>query len=505
MATSQTELQTQIVELAEEAYEAFCGDISGMFGVDIECAQQDSRSETVKGLKKIFKNPVAVNCVKSKGTLNGTFQMIFDRVGLFTLSGVIVMLPEKRILENTKRGGDKEASEASDAIGEMGNLLIGSWDRIFREELEGHGHFSQTKTFIGDPWSGSKEEIELDDNEEFTFIPYEMTIGEYPAFNCGVIFPNSIFGGQAAAEEPAKAEEAPVEEPAKAEEAPAEEPAKAEEAPVEEPAKAEEAPAEEPAKAEEAPAEEPAKAEKAPAEEPAKAEEAPVEEPAKAEKAPAEEPAKAEETPAEEPAKAEEAPAEEPAKAEEPVKAEEPIAEPAAGSISESIQKMTQSSANLPGEHSVEFLTISASDIMQKDVPWCAGEDSVQQVQAKMEQINTGYVLVGSEDAVEGIVSKSDMLGAISVYLRPLFSKWRRPLDDATLQIKVKWVMNKVVHSIKAETPLSVIMDNMSQFSVCALPVMNQQGKIVGIVTALDIFKALLNTDPNISIAGKTS
>ncbi len=466
MATSQTELQSQVVELAEEAYEAFCGDISGMFGVDIACTQQDSRSETVKGLKKIFKNPVAVNCVKSKGTLNGTFQMIFDRVGLFTLSGVIVMLPEKRILENTKRGGDKEASEASDAIGEMGNLLIGSWDRIFREELEGHGHFSQTKTFIGDPWSGSKEEIELDDNEEFTFIPYEMTIGEYPAFNCGVIFPNSIFGGQAAAEEPAKAEETPAEEPAKVEEAPVEEPAKAEEAPVEEPAKAEEAPVEEPAKAEEAP----------------------VEEPAKAEETPAEEPAKAEEPAAEESAKAEEAPA-----------------ESAAGSVSESIQKMTQSSANLPGEHSVEFLMISASNIMQKDVPWCAGEDSVQQVQAQMEQTNTGYVLVGSEDAVEGIVSKSDMLGAISVYLRPLFSKWRRPLDDATLQIKVKWVMNKVVHSIKAETPLSVIMDNMSQFSVCALPVMNQQGKIVGIVTALDIFKALLNTDPNISIAGKTS
>ncbi|MFC1676866.1 CBS domain-containing protein [Planctomycetota bacterium] len=499
MATSQTELQTQVVELAEEAYEAFCGDISGMFGIDIECTQQDSRSETVKGLKKTFKKPVAVNCVKSEGTLSGTFQLIFDRVGLFTLSGVIVMLPEQKILENTKRGGDQEASEASDAIGEMGNLLVGSWDRIFREELEGHSHFVQTKTFIGDPWSGSEGKIQLDEKDEFTFIPYEMTIGDYPVFNCGVIFPNSLFGDQAEAEEPAKVEEAPAEEPAKAEEAPAEEPAKAEEAPAEEPAKAEEAPAEEPAKAEEAPAEEPAKAEEAPAEEPAKAEEAPAEEPAKAEEAPAEEPAKAEEAPAEEPAKAEEVPAEEPAKA------EEAPAEPAAGSVSESIQKMTQSSANLPGEHSVEFLTISASDIMQKDVPWCAGEDSVQQVQAQLEQTNTGYVLVGSEDAVEGIVSKSDILGAVSVYLRPLFSKWHRPLDDATLQIKVKWIMIKSVHTVKAETPLSVIMDNMSQFSVRALPVIDQQGKIVGIVTALDIFKALLNTDPNISIAGKTS
>ncbi len=180
-------------------------------------------------------------------------------------------------------------------------------------------------------------------------------------------------------------------------------------------------------------------------------------------------------------------------------------AEPAAGSVSQSIQKMTQSSANLPGEHSVEILTISASDIMHKDVTWCAGEDSVQQVQAKMEQTNTGYVLVGSEDAVEGVVSKSDILGAVSVYLRPLFSKWHRPLDDATLQIKIKWIMSKSVHTVKEETPLSVIMDNMSQFSVRALPVMDQQGKIVGIVTALDIFRALLNRDPNISIAGKTS
>ncbi len=56
------------------------------------------------------------------------------------------------------------------------------------------------------------------------------------------------------------------------------------------------------------------------------------------------------------------------------------------------------------------------------------------------------------------------------------------------------------------ETSLPAIMQNMRRFSVRCLPVMDQKGKVRGLVTAFDIFKALLKlkSSPDISTALKS-
>ncbi len=185
--------------------------------------------------------------------------------------------------------------------------------------------------------------------------------------------------------------------------------------------------------------------------------------------------------------------------------------------ISEAIQRMTQSPADLPGgsdrptaPENTEVtdtnvpLAMYAKDIMQKKIVWGSPDDSVQQALTKMQQADVGYMMIGADGVLEGIVSKSDLTGAISPYLRPMFAKWRRPLDDATLQINIKWIMSRPVRTIKPETSLTVIMENMCQFGWRALPVVDQQSKVQGLVTVFDIFKVLLKSDPNISTVGKT-
>ncbi len=52
MTTSQTEIESQVIELATEAFNAFCDDIAGMFGVGMQCEQLEVRAETVAGLLK---------------------------------------------------------------------------------------------------------------------------------------------------------------------------------------------------------------------------------------------------------------------------------------------------------------------------------------------------------------------------------------------------------------------------------------------------------------------
>jgi CBS-domain-containing membrane protein len=138
------------------------------------------------------------------------------------------------------------------------------------------------------------------------------------------------------------------------------------------------------------------------------------------------------------------------------------------------------------------LLTVFAKDIMQKDVVWGSPDDSVQQAHSKIQQNNAGYIMVGREQVLEGIVSKSDITGALSPYLKNIFAKWRRPMDDATLQIKIKWIMSKPTCTINLETSLAKIMENMYQTDKKCLPVVDDQGKVRGVVTVFDIFRALL-------------
>ncbi|MGB8225577.1 MAG: CBS domain-containing protein [Sedimentisphaerales bacterium] len=390
MATPQTDIKSQTIELATAAFETFCETISGMFEVDMKCSSKGACTETIKGLTQRFKTLAAVNFIKSEGVLNGTFQVVFDQEGLFTLAGIIVMLPKQKILDDSKHGSAKEAEGMADAVKEAGNLLVGSWDKIFHEGLKEHGHFAQTNTFIGNPWDNPKEKMGLSDDEEFLFVPYTITIGDYPTFNCGVILPEAIFVKTSAPNA---------------------------------------------------------------------------------------------ETPTE------------------PTGGKEP----AAGPVSETIQKMVQSSAGLPGRTDQISLTVCAKDIMQKEVLWGDADDSVQQALTKMEQAGIGYMIVGKDGLLDGIVSTFDIAATLSVYLKPMFAKWRRPTDDATLQIRLKWIMNRPVHTIKPDTSIKAIMENMCQSDLRCLPVVENNGKVAGLVTVFDIFKALLNTDSGISNADKTS
>jgi CBS-domain-containing membrane protein len=172
---------------------------------------------------------------------------------------------------------------------------------------------------------------------------------------------------------------------------------------------------------------------------------------------------------------------------------------------------MTQSPATLPGETKRLKTAIGlssaacAKDIMQKDMVWANPDESVQQVLKKMQKHETGYIMVGENEALEGIVSKSDITGATSIYLKPIFAKWHRPLDDATLQIRIKWIMSRPVRTVKPDTPLAKIMENMCRFGGRCLPVVDEQGKTTGLLTAFDIFQILLNTSEDVSTVGKTA
>jgi CBS domain-containing protein len=143
------------------------------------------------------------------------------------------------------------------------------------------------------------------------------------------------------------------------------------------------------------------------------------------------------------------------------------------------------------------------AEIMEKEVVWAGPEDTVQDVIAKMQQHNVGYVLIGSNGTLEGLVSNSNILGAVSLYLRPMFAKWRRPQDDATLGVKVKWIMSRPVRTVRPDATLAAVIESMRRCGGRCLPVVDGNGTVQGMVTALGLLLHMLESGRNTSWKGR--
>ncbi|MHC4580401.1 MAG: CBS domain-containing protein [Planctomycetota bacterium] len=557
MATSQTEIRSPAVELSPEAFKVFCEGIASVFELDIQCNHQQAVAATIPDLERRFEKLVAVDCIRAEGVIEGTLQFVFDRAGLFTLAGILLGMPEAEILRNTEHGSLADGEDLSDAIREIGHLMAGAWQRLFNEKFDNPSRFVKISTFIGDPWNQADEKIDVPANEDLLLVCHEITIEPYPTFTCGVIVSETVLAGAAVspgeetaaadleAEDQVKAasegdygesaegqiEAAPEEAEDRVEAASEEDSEESAEGQIE--AVSEEVPEEDDGQVEaaseevtddvaggqieggsEGESEEEAEGQIEPVSEEDAVESAEEQIEEKAEDVEGleaeteEEGSEADEDAAsaepEVSAEAEDAPQEAEAGdevAEEPAVEDDQGEEPTA--VSESIQKMTQSPAVLPGQSAQLSLAMPVEQIMQKEVVWGSPDESVQQAFTKMQHHNAGYVMIGDAGVLEGIVSQSDLTGAISPYLRPMFAKWRRPSDDATLQIKIKWIMSRLVRTIGPQASVAAAMESMCRSGGGCLPVVDQQGQVLGLVTAFDIFKAL--STPGFSGAGESS
>ena len=495
MAAVQANIESVITGLAEEAWIAFADDISTMFEVEIECRQIEVGIHTIEKIQKTFRKVSAFHTVESEGALSGNFLVGFDLSGLFTLSGVIVMLPPKRVKETAKRGTLEDAQSMSDAVGEVGNLLVGSWDRVFREEFEGHKHFRKADSYIGIPWDDPEKTIGISRTDQIHYIEYEMTLDEYSSFKCAVLFPVNFLEQKESSSLPkdnAQDVEAVVISP---EQDAREEAADADIETIISEESAEIVPSEEIAgESTEAAGQAEGSDEQVPTEQ---EQATSVSEPAEISESPTEESIQVES----EPTAIEDAST---SQSSETIQSEEvdvttaahkDVSRPASAPIPTIIGGVSNGLTDI--------LSLPVKEFMDIRVIWGSPNDSVQDMLAKMQQHDVGYTVIGEEGVLEGIISKSNILGAISPFLRPVFAKWHTPADDATLNIKIQWIMSRPVRSIGPETPLSVAVQTMQQFGGRCLPVVEQGGKVVGMLTVFDIF-SVMTRNSQFSISGRT-
>jgi CBS domain-containing protein len=114
-------------------------------------------------------------------------------------------------------------------------------------------------------------------------------------------------------------------------------------------------------------------------------------------------------------------------------------------------------------------------DVMSRGVEPISPQATVQQAAIRMAEQDVGALLVGSEAAVEGIVTDRDILLRVVV----------EGLDAARVQVRN--VMSSTLFTCRTDDPVQSAFQQMSDHQVRRLPVLNEQGELVGIVTLGDL------------------
>jgi CBS domain-containing protein len=120
----------------------------------------------------------------------------------------------------------------------------------------------------------------------------------------------------------------------------------------------------------------------------------------------------------------------------------------------------------------------TVDEIMTKNVIACAPADTISDVQKLMVKNNINRVMVtAAENKPVGIITQKDIVGFL------LLDKSRRGIEE----IKAEEVMSKNLITVKPTTSIPDVARIMIRKKISSLPVIDDQGKLSGIVTKSDI------------------
>lgn len=124
------------------------------------------------------------------------------------------------------------------------------------------------------------------------------------------------------------------------------------------------------------------------------------------------------------------------------------------------------------------YLTVG--EIMQNEVLTAGMNDKLERVQSKMTMSGIHHVPVVEEGMVMGMISSNDV---------NLISRGGKVVPNLPNLLKAGDVMHCPLITVTPETSVIEAIDTMSQKYVHCLPVIDDDEKLVGIITHTDIAK----------------
>lgn len=129
---------------------------------------------------------------------------------------------------------------------------------------------------------------------------------------------------------------------------------------------------------------------------------------------------------------------------------------------------------------------------MSKDLKKGLGKQNLGEINKIMTDAKIHHLLVVDDSGkLIGVVSDRDIKKFISPFVG---SKRETTQDKATLLIKVENVMIKNVITCRPDDSIKAVVEMMLQKTIHSTPVVDDSGKLVGVVTSTDLLKLFLTS-----------
>jgi CBS domain-containing protein len=135
--------------------------------------------------------------------------------------------------------------------------------------------------------------------------------------------------------------------------------------------------------------------------------------------------------------------------------------------------------------------SVPVSNIMVKKVKTAEENQSINAIAKVMSDNNIGsVVIVRSEDTegLAGIITERDIVRIVAA------AEHRSSASVASFQLLARDIMSKPVITIDPGSSIQDAIQSMKLNNIRRLPVVNREGKLVGIITDKDIFRAIINS-----------
>jgi CBS domain-containing protein len=137
------------------------------------------------------------------------------------------------------------------------------------------------------------------------------------------------------------------------------------------------------------------------------------------------------------------------------------------------------------------FNNVTVSDWMTKNVITTRRQTAIASAHQIMSEKNIRRLPVVDDGKLVGIVTIGDVREASPSDATTL-SIWE--LNYLWAQLTVEKIMTRNLLTVKPETPILDAAEIMLEHKVSGLPVVNDKGALVGIITESDIFRMLVRT-----------
>lgn len=132
---------------------------------------------------------------------------------------------------------------------------------------------------------------------------------------------------------------------------------------------------------------------------------------------------------------------------------------------------------------------MKVGEIMSTDPVTVGMDDDLHRVKDLFDLYRFHHLLVLLGERLVGVISDRDLLRATSPFIGRASE---RPQDVATLNRRVHQIMTRKLVVVAPEAPVAEAAQLMLDKRVSCLPVVNDEGQLLGIVTWRDQLRSLL-------------